>query len=121
MVPEAAARRARVRTRPENAPVSSRREHRKRPSPAELSNEDLLATLDRLARYESRVTAVLVAHLAELDRRELHTAAGFRSLHEYCTERLHLSDHEAYLRITAAQMVGKHPRIQEVLGGGNSV
>jgi len=93
-------------------------ETRKRPSPAELSNEELVATLDRLARCESRVTAVVVAHLAELDRRELHTVAGFRSLHEYCTGRLHLSDHEAYLRITAARMARAYPRILELLASG---
>jgi hypothetical protein len=78
------ARRRWVRTRSENRPVSFHMEKEARPKPAELSNEELIGAVERIARFERRATAALVAHLAELDRRELHVAAGFRSPHEYC-------------------------------------
>jgi hypothetical protein len=87
-------------------------------TPADLSNEELISAVDRLARGEQRTTATLVAHLAELDRRELYAALGYQSVFEYCTKRLRLSDHEAYLRITAARTVRRFPVLLELLATG---
>jgi hypothetical protein len=87
-------------------------------TPADLSNEELVTAVDRLARGEQRTTATLVAHLAELDRRELYAALGYQSVFEYCTKRLRLSDHEAYLRITAARTARRFPVLLELLATG---
>jgi hypothetical protein len=87
-------------------------------TPADLSNEELVAALDRLARGEQRSTATMIAHLAELDRRKLDAEAGYQSPFEYCTKRLHLSDHEAYLRINAARTVRRYPVLLELLATG---
>jgi hypothetical protein len=87
-------------------------------TPADLSNEELISAVDRLARGEQRTTATLVAHLAELDRRELYAALGYQSVFEYCTKRLRLSDHEAYLRITAARTVRRFAVLLELLATG---
>jgi hypothetical protein len=41
-----------------------------------------------------------------------------RSMFEYCTEVLHLSEAEAYLRIAVARASRKHPLLLEMLGDG---
>jgi hypothetical protein len=42
-----------------------------------------------LATAERTATASLIAHLAELEDRNLHLAQGFRSLFGYCRHVLH--------------------------------
>src|SRR5262249_47009297 len=58
------------------------------------------------------------AHLAEFGARKLYLGAGFSSLFTYCTEVLHLSEHEAYLRITAARLSRRFPVILDKLESG---
>ncbi len=70
-----------------------------------LTDAQLLARLRDLARGQARLTAVLVAHLAELDSRRLYLAEGFPSLYAYCRHTLRLSEHAAYDRIAAARVV----------------
>ena len=69
----------------------------------DLTDAQILGRVTRLSRCERRVTARLIAHLAEFERRSLHLGAGFPSLFVYCTEVLRLSEHEAYNRIEAAR------------------
>jgi hypothetical protein len=69
-----------------------------------LSDDALLAGVKSLARDERRATAVLIAHLAELEERRLYLAEGFSSPFTYCTQVLHLSEHAAYGRIEAARV-----------------
>ena len=84
----------------------------------DLSDAQILGRVTRLSRCERRVTARLIAHLAEFDRRSLHLGAGFPSLFLYCTEVLRLSEHEAYNRIEAARAVRRFPVILEKLAAG---
>src|SRR6185503_4732242 len=63
-------------------------------------------------------TAQLIAHLAELGRRDLHLAAGYGSLFAYCMGALALSEHEAYLRIEAAKLSRRFPVILELVAAG---
>src|SRR6187401_2872477 len=74
-----------------------------------------IATLTGRARFE---TAALVAHLAELERRGLHLAMGFRSLYGYCRAILHLSEHESYNRMEAAGVARRFPVILPMLAEG---
>ena len=60
-----------------------------------LSDDELVARVKSLAARERRAMALLVAHLAELDTRDLHLRAGYGSLFVYCREVLALSEHEA--------------------------
>jgi len=83
-----------------------------------LSDSDLLAALDELARQHRELVATLAEHLAEVERRNLHLALGYGSLYVYATERLGLSEHEAYLRIHAARAALRHPEIVEGLRSG---
>jgi hypothetical protein len=85
---------------------------------ASLSDSALLARVARLAQHERRVTATLIAHLAELDARRLYLAEGCSSLFTYCTQVLHLSEHAAYGRIEAARAARRFPILLEHLADG---
>ena len=88
-------------------------------SPADLSDQDLLARTMQLAREERQATALLIAHLAEVDARRLHLAEGYSSLFTYCREVLRLSEHAAYGRIEAARAARRFPVILEMLSEGS--
>jgi hypothetical protein len=83
-----------------------------------LSDDDLVARLKSLAARERRATALLVAHLAELDTRDLHLRAGYPSLFIYCREVLALSEHEAYNRMEAARTARRFPLVLDLLASG---
>jgi hypothetical protein len=83
-----------------------------------LSNHELLAETVRLAAAERHTTARLIAHLAEIDSRELHLGEGYSSLFAYCTQALHLSESAAYDRIMAARASRKFPIVLERLMSG---
>ncbi len=68
-----------------------------------LSDDALLRRLLDLLSRSRRNEAELIAHIGEVDRRRLYARAAAPSMFEYCTDVLHLSEHEAYLRITVAR------------------
>jgi len=86
--------------------------------PSQLSDDDLLARVESLARCEREATVSLVAHLAELDARRLYLGAGFSSLFAYCCEVLHLSEPAAYNRIEVARAARGFPAILPLLAEG---
>src|SRR3972149_4284495 len=86
---------------------------------ADLSDQDLLARTMHLAADERRATALLIAHLAELDARRPSLAEGSSSLFTYCTQVLRLSEHAAYGRIAAARAARRFPLLLEMLGAGS--
>ena len=83
-----------------------------------LSDDELVARVLCLAARERRETALLVAHLAELDTRELHLRAGYSSLFVYCRDALALSEHESYNRIEVARAARRFPAALELLAAG---
>ena len=83
-----------------------------------LTDEELEARLKSLAGRERDATAQLVAHLAELDTRDLHLRAGYGSLFAYCRDALKLSEAEAYNRIEAARAARRFPLVLVLLGSG---
>jgi hypothetical protein len=83
-----------------------------------LTDAELLARVEALARRERGATALLVAHLAELDTRDVYLRSGFSSLFTYCRESLGLSEHEAYNRIEVARAARRFPVILELLASG---
>ncbi len=82
-----------------------------------LSDDELLRGLSELLQKSRRVEAELIAHLAEVDERRLY-ARQASSMFVYCTEVLHLAEHEAYLRIKAARASREHPVLLEMLADG---
>jgi hypothetical protein len=65
-----------------------------------------------------RVEADVVAHIAEVDERRLYAREAFPSMFAYCTDTLHLSEAEAYLRIAAARASRDHPMLLAMLADG---
>ena len=86
--------------------------------PVALSNDQLIAELNRFATSEKHATAQIVAHLAELDARELYAGLGFSSCFTYACEVLRLSEHEAYNRIEAARLARRFPVVLDLFGDG---
>ena len=89
------------------------------PSFAHLSDDELLATVQRLATTECRATAALVRSLMELDVRRLYLGQGYSSLFTYCTQALHLAEGAAYNRIEAARAARRFPAVLAALEEGS--
>ena len=84
----------------------------------DISDEELVAAIGTLSGRERCDTSSLVAHLAEMQRRGLHHALGFRSLYGYCRAILHLSEHESYNRMEGAKVALRFPVVLPMLADG---
>jgi hypothetical protein len=85
---------------------------------AGLAEVELVAQVKVLIEREHDVTAEIVAHLAELDTRDVHLRAGYPSLYLYCRDALGLSEWEAYNRIEVARAARRFPVILQLLAEG---
>ena len=83
-----------------------------------ILDDELLQRLAELIRQSRRVESDLVAHIGEVDERRLYAREASPSMFAYCTEVLHLSEAEAYLRIAAARASREHPILLTMLGDG---
>jgi hypothetical protein len=83
-----------------------------------LSDADLLRRLSDLVGDSRRVEADLVAHIGEVDARRLYSRETVPSMFEYCVRILHLSEQEAYLRITVARASRPYPALLTLLRDG---
>ena len=83
----------------------------------QLSSSELARQTELLAAQEHLQGARLIAHLAEVSSRRLHLERGHRSLFEYCTRCLGLSEGCAALRIQVSRVCGRHPLILDALAG----
>jgi hypothetical protein len=83
-----------------------------------LSDQELLASLETVARRNNRVAAELIAHIAEVDRRKLYREEACSSMFAYCTERLGLSEDAAAKRIQVARAARQFPEVLETLSTG---
>jgi hypothetical protein len=83
-----------------------------------ISDDELLHRLAQLMHDSRRVESDLVAHIAEVDGRRLYAREASPSMFAYCTEVLHLSEAEAYLRIAAARASREHPMLLTMLAEG---
>ena len=83
-----------------------------------ISDEELLRRLSQLLTQSRRGESELVAHIGEVDERRLYASQACSSMFSYATEVLHLSEHEAYLRITTARAARRHPMLLVMLGDG---
>jgi 5-methylcytosine-specific restriction endonuclease McrA len=83
-----------------------------------LTNNDLLSTLKKLVRDDQQLAAELLAHLAEVDTRELFLNEAAPSLYAYCTDVLHFSEGAAYKRVHAARAARAYPEIFDMVARG---
>src|SRR5947207_14299367 len=80
-----------------------------------LSDAQLVAQVKSLVARERDATAQIVAHLAELDTRDVHLREGYTSLFVYCRDALGLSEWAAYSRIEVARAARPSPVILDLL------
>jgi hypothetical protein len=83
-----------------------------------LSDVELVTRLKGLVTRERDATAVIVAHLAELDTRDVYLREGYPSLFVYCRDALGLSEDETYNRIEVARAARRFPAILDMLADG---
>jgi hypothetical protein len=83
-----------------------------------VTDEELLRRLAEILRESRGTEADLVAHIGEVDARRLYAREASPSMFAYCTERLHLSEAEAYLRIAAARASRENPPLLAMLADG---
>ena len=83
-----------------------------------LKDSQLVAEAKRLIASERRYAAEIVLHVAEIERRSLHLAQGFRCLRDYCIDVLGLNEYEAFNRIEAARAGRRFPQVFEMLLDG---
>src|SRR5262245_7106865 len=83
-----------------------------------IPDDELLRRLSQLLGDSRRVEADLVAHIGEVDARRLYAREASPSMYSYCTQVLHLSEAEAYLRINAARATRRHPILFTMLRDG---
>jgi hypothetical protein len=88
------------------------------PALTSLSDDELLCRRSHLLGQSRRDEADLVAHIGEVDSRRLYVREASPSMFAYCTEILHLSEAEAYLRIAAARASREHPLLLTMLADG---
>jgi 5-methylcytosine-specific restriction endonuclease McrA len=83
-----------------------------------VSDDALIRQLGELVSQSRRVEADLVAHSGEVEARCLYAREASPSMFAYCTERLHLSEAEAYARIAVARAARRHPALLAMLRDG---
>ena len=76
-----------------------------------VSDQQLRSGLAALLAGGCRTEARVVAHIAEVEERRLHSKDGSPSLFEYCVKTLGLSESEAFHRLTAARIARRFPAV----------
>src|SRR3989338_1618874 len=83
-----------------------------------VSDQKLLENFSQVVSQEREAIAVVVAHLSEIDKRELYAKEGFSSLFSYCVKKFHYSEQAIYRRIQAARLSQEFPEILDLLETG---
>ncbi len=88
------------------------------PSPAELSDGELLAATRQLVGRSNQLLARLLAHLGEVEARGIHRTRACASLYTYCIYELRFSEDEAFRRVSAARLVHRFPALLDAVAAG---
>ncbi len=80
-----------------------------------LSDQSLLSRIQQLTRRERSITLLVLMHLNEVERRQLHLKLGYSSMFDYCTACLGYSASAASRRIRTARCVARYPEIHALL------
>ncbi|WPU67100.1 HNH endonuclease [Peredibacter starrii] len=83
-----------------------------------LTDKVLLTDTKKLAATYRKVTAELLHHIREIERRKLFSELGYPSLFSYVVQELGFSDSSAIRRIKAARMLEEIPEIEEKIESG---
>ena len=85
---------------------------------AGLPNAQLLARVRDLVQRGNAVEAELLAHLGDVDARQLYLEQGCSSMFVWCQHVLHFAEGVAYKRIRAARAARRFPAILEAVSCG---
>ena len=85
---------------------------------AHLGDAALLRDLSDLVVRDRSNTALLLAHIAEVDARRLYLPAAYSSMHAYCMGELKLSEYGAHKRIRAARAAREFPALFHAIADG---
>jgi 5-methylcytosine-specific restriction endonuclease McrA len=83
-----------------------------------LSDDELLYRTSEIMARGRRIEADLIAHLAEVDARRLYVREACSSMFAYATERLRMSEGQAYQRILVARTARRVPEVLVMLADG---
>jgi hypothetical protein len=83
-----------------------------------LTDAELESRVRGLAAAERTATADLLAHLAEMETRDVHLRAGYASLYIYCRDALRLSEGCAKTFVEVARAARRFPIILDLLVEG---
>src|SRR5262245_55574076 len=78
----------------------------------------LLRELTALTAKDRATTAVLLAHIAEVDTRRLYASAGFSAMFHYCVRKLGFSEDLASKRIRVARVARRFPSVFAAIAEG---
>ncbi len=84
----------------------------------DLTDSKLLMTTKKIVKEELQLTALIIDHLAEIERRKLYSDLKFRSLFDYCVRELGYSEDQAARRINALKLSRKVPMAKEKIDSG---
>jgi hypothetical protein len=77
-----------------------------------------LRELDALTVRDRATTALLLAHIAEVDSRRLYATAGYSAMFHYCIRKLGFSEDVASKRIRAARVARRFPAVYDAIADG---
>ena len=84
-----------------------------------MADEQLEDRLHGLVDHGNALTAELLAHMAEVDRRRLYLMrAAYSSMFDYCIRALKMSEGQAYKRIRAARLARDFPAVLPMVHSG---
>ncbi|MCP4913129.1 MAG: HNH endonuclease [Oligoflexia bacterium] len=83
-----------------------------------ISDQILLERTKHLVKTEKEITAKIVKHLDEIDRRKLFCDLKYSSLYDYCINELSYSEDQAYRRITAMRLARDNVTVKSELNKG---
>ena len=84
----------------------------------DLSNEEILTSLETLVAEGDRIVAKVITYLVEVEDRRLHLELACSSMFDFCTRKMGFSEGEAFRRLTAARLVRRFPTILEAIAAG---
>jgi len=83
-----------------------------------LDDATLMRQLSALVAGERSATAVILAHIAEVDLRRLYLPAAYSSMYAYCVGALGLSEGAAFRRVQSARAARRFPQLFEAVASG---
>ncbi len=84
----------------------------------QLSDRDLWTSALSANGERRRATALLLAHLAVIEARELHLLRGYSSMFDFCVRGLGMSEGTAHRAISGTRAAHRYPLVLEMLADG---